>query len=99
MVAFDIWDVEEKFESYIFYCGRGRLGNAPDCGSGLCGFKAHRPPLNNMSSSTSGLSHGPFTAASRVQIPYWMFLAQWLSWLERRPVTAEVEGSSPFWVV
>jgi hypothetical protein len=25
--------------------------------------------------------------------------AQWLSWLERRPVTAEVEGSSPFWVV
>ena len=24
--------------------------------------------------------------------------AQWLSWLERRPVTAEVEGSSPFWV-
>ncbi len=27
------------------------------------------------------------------------FEAQWLSWLERRPVTAEVEGSSPFWVV
>ena len=26
-------------------------------------------------------------------------MAQWLSWLERRPVTAEVEGSSPFWVV
>ncbi len=25
--------------------------------------------------------------------------AQWLSWLERRPVTAEVIGSSPFWVV
>ena len=23
-------------------------------------------------------------------------LAQWLSWLERRPVTAEVDGSSPF---
>ena len=22
--------------------------------------------------------------------------AQWLSWLERRPVTAEVDGSSPF---
>ena len=22
-------------------------------------------------------------------------MAQWLSWLERRPVTAEVEGSSP----
>ncbi len=30
-----------------------------------------------------------------------MFLqmAQWLSWLERRPVTAEVESSSLFWVV
>ena len=26
-------------------------------------------------------------------------MASWLSWLERRPVTAEVEGSSPFWVV
>ena len=26
-------------------------------------------------------------------------MAQWLSWLERRPVTAEVEGSSPSWVV
>ena len=27
------------------------------------------------------------------------FKAQWLSWLERRPVTAEVESSSLFWVV
>ena len=26
-------------------------------------------------------------------------MAWWLSWLERRPVTAEVEGSSPFRVV
>ena len=26
-------------------------------------------------------------------------MAQWLSWLERRPVTAEVVGSSPIWVV
>ena len=25
-------------------------------------------------------------------------MAQWLSWLERRPVTAEVESSSLFWV-
>ena len=31
-----------------------------------------------------------------VQIEY---MAQWLSWLERRPVTAEVESSSLFWVV
>ena len=28
-----------------------------------------------------------------------MNMAQWLSWLERRPVTAEVESSSLFWVV
>ena len=28
-----------------------------------------------------------------------VFQAQWLSWLERRPVTAEVTGSSPVWVV
>ena len=25
-------------------------------------------------------------------------MAQWLSWLERRPVTAEVESSNLFWV-
>ena len=25
-------------------------------------------------------------------------VAQWLSWLERRPVTAEVVGPSPTWV-
>ena len=28
-----------------------------------------------------------------------LHLARWLSWLERRPVTAEVEGSSPSGVV
>ena len=33
------------------------------------------------------------------QGPFHYFLAQWLSWLERRPVTAEVAGSSPAWVV
>ena len=26
-------------------------------------------------------------------------MAQWLSWLERRPVTAKGVGSSPIWVV
>jgi membrane protein required for beta-lactamase induction len=30
---------------------------------------------------------------------YLFHTAQWLSWLERRPVTAEVESSSLFWVV
>ena len=30
----------------------------------------------------------------------WLYhMARWLSWLERRPVTAEVVGSSPIWVV
>ena len=28
-----------------------------------------------------------------------VYVAQWLSWLERRPVTAKVTGSSPVWVV
>ena len=28
-----------------------------------------------------------------------VYMAQWLSWLERRPVTAKVVGSSPIWVV
>ena len=28
----------------------------------------------------------------------WGAKARWLSWLERRPVTAEVVGSSPIWV-
>ena len=30
---------------------------------------------------------------------YLLHTAQWLSWLERRPVTAKVVGSSPIWVV
>ena len=29
----------------------------------------------------------------------YIFVAQWLSWLERRPVTAEVVSSSLIWVV
>ena len=33
---------------------------------------------------------------SQVSISY---LALWYSWLARRPVTAEVVGSSPIWVV
>ena len=30
---------------------------------------------------------------------YMPLMARWLSWLERRPVTAEVDGSNPFRVV
>ena len=33
------------------------------------------------------------------KILYLNILARWLSWLERRPVTAEVVGSSPIRVV
>ncbi len=41
--------------------------------------------------------------ASEVCMKFWVYsgctlMAQWLSWLERRPVTAEVTGSSPVWV-
>ena len=35
----------------------------------------------------------------RLQFSRYISLAQWLSWLERCPVTAEVAGSSPAWVV
>ena len=35
----------------------------------------------------------------RLQFSRYIILAQWLSWLERCPVTAEVAGSSPAWVV
>lgn len=46
MAAHGIWDAGEQFESDIFdYGGCGRLGNAPDCDSGLCEFEPHRSPL------------------------------------------------------
>ena len=35
----------------------------------------------------------------RQQVILLQCMAQWLSWLERRPVTAKVESSSLFWVV
>ena len=49
--------------------------------------------------SSRGLGLRPFTAATRVRIPLGVPLkntmALWRSWLARRPVTAEVAGSSP----
>ena len=33
-----------------------------------------------------------------LKVQYIFNMAQWLSWLERRPVTAEGAGSSPAWV-
>lgn len=44
MVAYDIWDVGERFESYYFDCGCSSIGRASDCGSERCGFKSHRSP-------------------------------------------------------
>ena len=43
-----------------------------------------------------GWKYFPY-AVLKVHVPF--SKAQWLSWLERRPVTAEVESSSLFWVV
>ena len=43
-----------------------------------------------------GWKYFPY-AVLKVHVPF--SKAQWLSWLERRPVTAEVAGSSPAWVV
>ena len=34
-----------------------------------------------------------------LKVQYIFNMAQWLSWLERRPVTAEVVGSNPIRVV
>ena len=41
----------------------------------------------------------PDVVGSSPTTPVSDFLAQWFSRLERRPVTAEVRGSSPLWVV
>ena len=41
----------------------------------------------------------PFHGGNTGSIPVGVIMASWLSWLERRPVTAEVVGSSPIWVV
>ena len=32
------------FKSHHQHCDCGRLGNAADCGSALCGFESHRSP-------------------------------------------------------
>ena len=41
----------------------------------------------------------PFHGGNTGSIPVGVIMASWLSWLERRPVTAEVVGSSPIGVV
>ena len=61
------------------------------------------PEEDKRTFSSVGQSSRLITGRSRVRVPEGPLRkkrnkAQWLSWLERRPVTAEVEGSSPFWV-
>ena len=48
---------------------------------------------------SSMVEHQPSKLDTWVRFPSPALMAQWLSWLERRPVTAEVTGSSPVWVV
>ncbi len=55
--------------------------------------------LYSSGSMVKRLRHRPFTAVTRVRFPLESYVASWLSWLERRPVTAEVVGSSPIGVV
>ena len=44
-------------------------------------------------------AHNRSVLGSSPRRSIFIILAQWLSWLERRPVTAKVESSSLFWVV
>ena len=61
--------------------------------------------LDTRTLSSVGQSSRLITDRSWVRVPEGPFKlemnnkAQWLSWLERRPVTAEAVGSSPIWVV
>ena len=41
---------------------------------------------------------GSIPVAPTRTVPRRIEMAQWRSWLARKPVTLEVEGSSPFWV-
>ena len=72
-------------------------------GSSICGFEGMIPKSNNLSYSSIAQSVER-AAVNRVVVGSSPTrgvkeLARWLSWLERRPVTAEVEGSNPFRVV
>ena len=54
---------------------------------------------NLYSSLAQSVEHAAVNRSVVGSSPTGGVLAQWLSWLERRPVTAEVESSSLFWVV
>ena len=54
---------------------------------------------NLYSSLAQSVEHAAVNRSVVGSSPTGGVMAQWLSWLERRPVTAEVESSSLFWVV
>lgn len=67
---------------------RGVVGSSPTRGV----FHYIRPHGQAVKTS-------PFHGGNTGSIPVGVIMASWLSWLERRPVTAEVVGSSPIGVV
>ena len=95
------WAADKNKMKRIYLCQGGRAWfNAPDLKSG-----------NHESGSWVQILPLTFYYASMAQLAEQLicnqqvvgssptgsfYLALWLSWLERRPVTAEVEGSSPF---
>ena len=60
----------------------------------MFGFEGTSIWLHGQAVKTSPF-HGGNTGSIPVGVSY---MASWLSWLERRPVTAEVVGSSPIGV-
>ena len=91
-------DVAQLAEQLI--CNQQVIGSSP-----IIGFVPIRDIIWTFSSV--GQSNRLITDRSWVRVPEGPFIsehyvlnkAQWLSWLERRPVTAEVVGSSPIRVV
>ena len=63
--------------------------------SHVCSFEG----ANLYSSLAQSVEHAAVNRSVVGSSPTGGVEAQWLSWLERRPVTAEVESSSLFWVV
>ena len=61
----------------------------------VCSFEG----ANLYSSLAQSVEHAAVNRSVVGSSPTGGVEAQWLSWLERRPVTAEVESSSLFWVV
>ena len=58
--------------------------------------KTHGRPVGQAVKTSPFHGGNESSILSRVIVPYLYPMAQWYSWLVRRPVTPEVEGSSPF---